>query len=86
MNIKNLDEVKEAIFDGTFRALARFNEPIDEVEIEKVHRLRQDKWKWKKIVRNINPDVSDENLASEVDRIRAQHKREYPKSYPAKNS
>ena len=70
------DNIEKAIFDGTYRAMARFHEPIDEVEIEKVHRLRQDGWKWKDIVKNIYPDTSADVLASEVNRIQAQYRRE----------
>ena len=82
-------EIENAAFRGTFRAFARFKEPIDETPIEKVHRLRCDGVEWKYIGRIIyreenGNDIDEKDLDHYVDQLRQQHKREHPEHYPAK--
>ena len=82
-------EIENAAFRGTFRAFARFKEPIDEAPIEKIHRLRCDGVEWKYIGRIIyreenGKDIAENDLDHYVDQLRQQHKREYPEHYPAK--
>ena len=83
------DVIADAVFDGTYRANARFKEPIDEAPIEKVHRLRCDGVEWKYIGRTIyreenKKDIDEKDLPSYVDTLRQQHKREYPEYYQVK--
>ena len=77
-------DMADAVFDGTYRAMARFREPIDEAELEKVHRFRQDGWEWKRIIHQVYyPDENIEDIAdidSEVSRIQKQYYAAYPKS------
>jgi hypothetical protein len=75
--IANITDIENAVFNGAFRAQARFEEPVDEVDIEKIHRLKMDGWKWKDIVREFNPACPDNLLDSEVKRLSEQHRREY---------
>jgi hypothetical protein len=81
-------DIANAVFDGTFRANARFQEPLDETPIEKIHRLRCDDVDWKFIGRTIYEEEHGENideaiLDTYVDKLRQQHKREYPEYYRA---
>jgi hypothetical protein len=67
------------VFHGSFRAQARFtdSDEFDEVEIEKIHRLRGDGWKWEDIVRKVYPETEEADIKSEIERIKKQHQREY---------
>jgi len=87
-NMPSKKDIADAAFDGTFRAIARFKEPTDEVAIEKIHRLRCDGVEWKFIARTIyreehGKDIDEQDLPSYVDSLRKQHKRQYPEYYSA---
>ena len=69
--------MEQAAFNGTFRAIARFHEPTDEIELEKIHRLKNDGWSWEKIVRLVYPDTKEADIPSEVNRVKQQHRRAY---------
>jgi len=82
-------DIADGTFDGAFRALARFNPPEDETQIEKIHRLRCDDVEWNYIGRTIyheenGKDIDEKDLPTYVDRLRKQHKGQYPHYYPAK--
>lgn len=53
---ENTVAMENAVFKGAFRAQARFSPPDDEVEIEKVVRLKHDGWRWENIVLTVYPD------------------------------
>lgn len=89
--IQELKEIKEAIQEGTtsrenavfrgmFRATARFREPEDETEDEKVERLINDGWKWKEAVREVfeteDKILAGETLDLKVDEVRQRIKRD----------
>ena len=59
--------------------MARFQDPIEEVEIEKIHRLKNSGWSWENIVRELYPDTKEEDINSEINRLKMQHSREYGK-------
>ena len=84
VHVINIENIEQATFNGAYRAMARIQEPIDETEGEKEHRLRQDGWKWKDIAKQIFPDIEEGLLDSEIDRLKKQHRREYPKFYRSK--
>ena len=86
-NMLSKKDIANSVFDASYRAMARFMRPIDEVAIEKVHRLRCDGVEWKYIGRTIyreenGKDISEEDLPTYVDSLRKQHKRQYPDHYP----
>ena len=86
VNIKNLGELEKVIFDSAYRAMARFQEPLDEVSIEKIHRLRCDNVEWKFIGRTIyreehGADIDEKDLEKYTDSLRKQHRRQYPNFY-----
>jgi len=86
-NMLSKKDIADSVFDASYRAMARFMRPIDEVAIEKVHRLRCDGVEWKYIGRTIyreenGKDISEEDLPTYVDSLRKQHKRQYPDHYP----
>ena len=66
------------IFSGTYRAQTRFTSPdgFDEIELEKIQRLRNDGWKWKDVIREVYPDTPEEYIDSKVDSVRKQIKRD----------
>jgi hypothetical protein len=71
------------VFKGTFRARARFSEPDDEVEIEKIIRLKHDGWNWGNIVKQVYPDsdgMSKEDFNKLVDATKKLHQRECEQS------
>jgi len=81
-------DIADAVFDGAFRAQARFasENDFDETPIEKIHRLRCDNVKWKPIVREIYNDEHGENideslLPAEVKRWQKKHRGGYPHFY-----
>lgn len=79
------NRIENAVYRGTYRAMSRFREPADEVEIEKVHRLRGENRPWKYIAQQVYFDrkgvtLPDGKLNNEVKRLQSQHRREYPKS------
>ena len=79
----NTRNQERAVFNGAFRAQARFDPPIDEVSIEKVHRLRCDDVDWNYIGRTIyreenNQDIPEENLPSYVNALQKRYGRAYP--------
>jgi len=79
----NTRNQEKAAFNGTFRAQARFQEPIDEVAIEKVHRLRQDNVEWNYIGRTIyheenGNDIAETDLPGYVNSLQQKYKRAYP--------
>lgn len=85
-NILSKKDIADATFEGTYRAITRFQEPADEVPIEKVHRLRCDDVEWKFIGRIIyreehNKEIDEKDLPNYVDNLRKQHKRQYPDFY-----
>jgi len=86
VQIINIESMAKPTFDGTYRAMARFQEPIDESSIEKAHRLRCDKISWKYIGRVLYREeygrhIDEKDLSAYVDKLRQQHKREYPEFY-----
>jgi hypothetical protein len=72
---KALTEMEDANFRGTFRAMARFNPPEDEIDDEKIYRLRKDGWKWEDVVKQVHPDTADEDIPSEVNRVKQRYHR-----------
>ena len=83
-NMPSKKDIADVTFDATYRAMARFQEPIEETKLEKVHRLRQDGWEWKRIIHQAYyPDENIEDITdidSEVSRIQKQYYAAYPKS------
>ena len=85
---ENTAKRQNDVFQGTFRARARFSEPDDEVEIEKIHRLKQDGWKWENIVLQVYPDsenLSSEDFKKKVEAVKQQYHREYGQSESKKS-
>ena len=86
VQIINIESIAKPTFEGTYRAMARFQEPIDESLIEKAHRLRCDKIPWKYIGRVLyreesGQEIEETDLPAYVDRLKKQHRREYPEFY-----
>jgi len=84
VNITGIDHaaatvIQKAAYQGTYNAMARFQDPIEEVEIEKIHRLKNSGWSWENIVRELYPDTKEEDINSEINRLKMQHSREYGK-------
>ena len=80
---ENTAKRENDVFHGTFRARARFSEPDDEIEIEKIIRLKSDGWKWENIVLQIRPDsdkLPKEEFNKLVDAIKKQYQRELEQS------
>ena len=48
VQIINIESLAKPAFEGTYRAMARFHDPIDETDIEKVDRLYKDGVSWKR--------------------------------------
>jgi hypothetical protein len=69
-----LAEVENAVSHGTRRAMARFQEPL-EAELETIIRLKKDKWRWKAIVKYLYPDTPEEDLKSEVEKVKQRYRR-----------
>ena len=67
------------VFGGTYRAMARFRDPPDEIELEKIARLINDGWKWKDAVMEVYPDTKPEELDREVNRLQHVWKRDRKK-------
>ena len=79
-------DIADAMFDGAYRAKARFTEPPDETPIEKIHRLRCDGTEWNYIIRTIfkeehGKDIDEDLLPAEVKRYQKQHRTAYPHFY-----
>jgi hypothetical protein len=81
VKITNTVDIEQAVFSGAFRAMARFQEPIEETDIERVHRLRLECWAWKEIIKQVYPDTKGIDIDSEVERVKKQHRRAYPEWY-----
>ena len=79
-------DIADGTFDGAFRAQARFDPPVDETPIEKVHRFRCDDVDWKYTVRTIyreehGKDIDEDLLPAEVKRWQKKHTAAYPHFY-----
>jgi hypothetical protein len=88
VQIINIENIEQATFKGAYRAMARFHEPTDETEIDKVDRLYKDGISWKRIVHQVYyPDIEIDEIPemdSEIRRVQAAHRRAYPESYEKK--
>ena len=88
VQIINIESLAQPTFDGAYRAMARFHEPTDETEMEKVDRLYKDGISWKRIVHQVYyPDIEIDKIPemeSEIRRVQAAHRRAYPESYEKK--
>ena len=78
--------LERAVFNGTFRAMARFNPPDGETPVELIHRLRCDNVEWNYIVRELykeenGKDIDEDLLPAEVKRYQKQHRTAYPEFY-----
>lgn len=71
---------EDAVFRGTYRAIARFEEPMDEIPLEKVYRLREDRWPWKDVIKQVYPDTTEEDIDRKVDEVRKQLERDLANS------
>ena len=77
----NTRNQEKAVHNGTVQAQEILQGLRNELDIDKIHRLRQGGMKWKDIVMEVYPDTTIDNLDSEVSRVQKQHKREFPDSY-----
>ena len=88
VQVINIENIEQATFNGAYRAMARFHEPMNETEIDKVERLYKDGVSWKRIVHQVYyPDIEIDEIPeidSEIRRIQAAHRRAYPESYKKK--
>jgi hypothetical protein len=73
---KALKQIENSVFQGTYRAFARFKDPLNEIEDEKVERLVKDGQKWKDAVKEVFPDTPEESLDLKVDEVRQRIKRD----------
>jgi hypothetical protein len=70
---KALAEIENAVYRGNRRAKAH---PIDdEIELDKIERLRGDGSKWKDVAREISPDIAAKNINSEANRLKQKYHR-----------
>jgi hypothetical protein len=70
---------ENAVFNAAFRSQARFRSPDDEVDIEKIIRLKHDGWKWENIVLTVYPDsgsMSKGDFNKLVDATKKMYQRE----------
>ena len=61
--------------NGTHRAMSRFWE-ADEIELEKIRRLRDDGWEWKDVVMEVYPNTKAEALDRKVNAVQKQLNRD----------
>jgi predicted secreted protein len=80
----NTRNQERAVFNGTFRSQARFAHPIDEVAIEKIHRLRCDNVEWNYIGRTIyseetgGKNINETELPYYVNALQQRYRTAYP--------
>ena len=89
VNMPTKENIADAHFVGTYRAMTRFKKPENELPMDKIHRLHHEGMKWKEIGKIIYLDengeyIHEKKLEQYVDNLRKQYKKAFPDSYKIK--